>query len=1012
MSPDSLDHFTELERQTNRYLGLIRRIDAILEGPVKTLISTIGNHVIKTDRPEDSSTKQAAQNHKMKAGETEEAADGRSFPVWVSEDVQPETRDYLFTKSLCFTTLQKISRFERRFVWLDKDYRKILEYLTSDDHSPLVNSLIPETMNFNLCVEHLSSRSFGALNPLTSSQVFYVLLNAGESKAHDGHGFLAFFAMIWPLYRRFPDRQSFGAAIEPWQPKAYVTARCVLPIRLLHEICTQRADILEEIADSMGRIKTLSDSDKPHDRWQFSAELDELTALLSRLGGISIERKALRKCAKVVEEQAEMTSQNSGNKDIYKTVFDAVADAFQKVGKKGTTVLGNANVIIKDIERQIVKPLHKKEIDKRLEAVEDLKTKLKMKFATEYLNSPDHREEYLNDLRDSAKKAYVFCRESLDALLSSCEECEKKMSGADMEVLQKTLKSFADSNRKIALKMDNLVSDATAWCRTVTDREIAYASARNTTDFDPSELVSAIAVAVRWNQMTTTLQVRDAVSKALAGAREDGSWSPGQPFYSPNNAAGIWPVTSDIVWTLTSAIQHQPQVDVADEALFNFIDWLERTRVELKPNFDVGADVDDIGEKSKKAAEILRKTARCAMVGWASDRLRHPKKIHFATTAFSINALFEIRDLVEYRLWQLCEKRFNVLSIRNPLKDISPVDLGAKHKHRLHRRLAQTARNAQGGHYSDAEYSFVLHGPPGSSKTVIAEALSTEMWKASAKWGERTPRLVRITPADFTRLGEDRLDSEARLIFDLISGVRGATILFDEIDDLLRQREGERERPRFMDLVVPAMLNRLADLRKACPRQEICFLFATNYVDNIEPALIRKGRIDRAIPVVYPDYESRRSLVTIFTSKAKKLMELADEVRDEMCRSIASRTPKWPYMTLKAACDYLVKKIEQGSKDGISEAGINEIVNEMINEFASSFTQPDYARESNRWNKRFSRELLDEYLHYELAGPPHLSDFDARDMSLGGKSYSSIKINEQLRLVAKNEERFGLNGNK
>ena len=63
--------------------------------------------------------------------------------------------------------------------------------------------------------------------------------------------------------------------------------------------------------------------------------------------------------------------------------------------------------------------------------------------------------------------------------------------------------------------------------------------------------------------------------------RADGSWSPGQPFYSPNNAVGVLPITSDVVLTLTEALERYRDVDVADAALFRYVDWLERTRTEL-----------------------------------------------------------------------------------------------------------------------------------------------------------------------------------------------------------------------------------------------------------------------------------------------------------------------------------------------------------------------------------------------------------------------------------------------
>src|SRR5262249_54197632 len=153
-----------------------------------------------------------------------------------------------------------------------------------------------------------------------------------------------------------------------------------------------------------------------------------------------------------------------------------------------------------------------------------------------------------------------------------------------------------------------------------------------------------------------------------------------------------------------------PDVTVADEVLFNYLDWLERTQVEL----------EKVEEEKEKVTRI---------VGWPSDRLGIGRTIHLATTAFSINALLDLYDLVEYRLWQLCQQRFPAVLVQKGLIEIDPVDLGLPHAERLHSFLNRMAVATQEADFNEAEYSLVLHGPPRSSKTKLAEGLSAEMWK-------------------------------------------------------------------------------------------------------------------------------------------------------------------------------------------------------------------------------------------------------------------------------------------
>jgi len=967
MAQFTTEYFTEIEKETNRYLARIRQIDKNLEGPVKTLIR-LAKEGEEQGKKIESSAKQLVY-----------------FPTWISDRVEAEKKDYLLTQSVCCATLQRLWRLRHRFSWLDKEKSYVQ---LGNVQEALVDSFTPENpSDFDQCVKLLYSETLGGLNPLSASQVFRVLMEAGEKYAHSGMGFLAFFAGVWPLCRSFPDSLTIGARIEPWEVTAYVTAKCVLNIKILQKVINMRASLFRRIAKNLTTLQTLTDEDSPRKLWEFNIQLDDLGANLSHLSSFSIHRKALAKSSEWVEETRE-TLASSGNKVIYENVLKDVGTALILVRDKSGEVLGEAERMVKSIRKRILKNLEiswnrdgtsgKAEIAVARKQLTD--TPLGLRFSEEYWDA----DAYWEDLATAAKDALGYCDSALGALNAACDICpeikkgehyrvenedskesiskaldaieieslrqsiRKALDGIEIESLRKSIDTalleLARANTEVGNVLDEPVKDAARWCRSVVDREIAHVSAENLTDFDPSELVSAIAVAVAWNLLTTPLQVSDAVTKAIAGARKDGSWRSGKPFYVQNHAFGIWAVTSDIVWTLTSAIEQFPAVREADEELFNYVDWLERTQITI-PRLRT-----TLSEPSQQLGEPY--------FGWASERLRDRRKIHLGTTALSINALLEIRDLAEYRLWQLCKKRFSVFSIDKPLKEVDPVDLGAGHSKRLHRRLALMARKAQ-QHDKDAEYSLVLHGPPGSSKTKVAEALSAEMWKSLSRWGPSEPRLIRITPADFTRLGEDRLDSEARVIFDLISGVRAVTIFFDEIDDLLRQRNISKDPPRFMDLVVPAMLNRLADLRSACPSQEICFLLATNYVENIDPALIRKGRIDDSIPVVYPDFESRKAIIgsripTVEKSRAPS--PLGDAERQK----IATKTAGWPYTAITSACDVIARELS--NVESKKHIPLDKFLDSTIADQESSFSKPAY-----NTRRRYSQELLNEYLHHIIS---------------------------------------------
>ncbi len=265
------------------------------------------------------------------------------------------------------------------------------------------------------------------------------------------------------------------------------------------------------------------------------------------------------------------------------------------------------------------------------------------------------------------------------------------------------------------------------------------------------------------------------------------------------------------------------------------------------------------------------------------------------------------------------------------------------------------------------------------------------MWRGPSASLSRPTRLIRITPADFTRFGEDRLDSEAQAIFTLLTHVRGAVILFDEVDDLLRKRDPDKK-PTFMELIIPAMLNRLADLHESCPRQEVCYIFATNFIQNIEAALIRRGRLDAAIPVVYPDTESRFALIERRVEKlrleakeielrvkkhraeakesAAKGLESLAQAKENIAKqlenlesTIVDDTRFWPWMTIQ---DFLDELCEHKSSSEAEVIDLEKRYNSIKRDTLELKTSP-YAVKA-LLKKPPSRQLLDQFLHYSFSG--------------------------------------------
>jgi hypothetical protein len=150
--------------------------------------------------------------------------------------------------------------------------------------------------------------------------------------------------------------------------------------------------------------------------------------------------------------------------------------------------------------------------------------------------------------------------------------------------------------------------------------------------------------------------------------------------------------------------------------------------------------------------------------------------------------------------------------------------------------------------YEESFYSAVFHGPPGTGKTTLLEALA----------GSAAVTLVEVTPSEIVVEGADKVEARARSVLRALSLLTRVVIVFDEFDPVLRTREGQDDTaPSIFAFLTPSMLPKLKKLYDAAKKRRIAYALITNVIRELDPAAIRSGRFDANIGVYPPDMVSR-----------------------------------------------------------------------------------------------------------------------------------------------------------
>jgi len=138
--------------------------------------------------------------------------------------------------------------------------------------------------------------------------------------------------------------------------------------------------------------------------------------------------------------------------------------------------------------------------------------------------------------------------------------------------------------------------------------------------------------------------------------------------------------------------------------------------------------------------------------------------------------------------------------------------------------------------------SAILFGPPGTSKTTLIRLLADVIG-----WD-----YVEIHASHFVAEGLTQVQKTADRIFNQLSELDHAVVLFDEIDELVRERDMEKD--AFGRFLTTSMLPKLAVLWDA---RKILYFVATNHINYFDSAIIRSHRFDALMLVSPPRFNLR-----------------------------------------------------------------------------------------------------------------------------------------------------------
>lgn len=551
----------------------------------------------------------------------------------------------------------------------------------------------------------------------------------------------------------------------------------------------------------------------------------------------------------------------------------------------------------------------------------------------------------------------VKCDSSIDQLIDALDDAGKHIAALHRQLW-------------------HAIDTGVRWSEVLMNRHMGYAASGNDTLFDPNELAHAVRVVCRSQSKTQFAIVVTALRQVCAVQREDGTWPCQQPFHWTEGGTAFPTLSAEtalaVVLSVNEIVRNPAEFGASREevatglqsvytALERFFRWLSGNIQSVPVPLAL----------INKQPSASREKPEPPLYGWCSDRVYEPGTIHSWVTATSIEFLINYRQLLQELINGHLRSEFlshHPAELTQHLSDVSLTDLGKKDGPPVANRLITLVQGHKALELAEGPwlpekpdrpslsfYSAILYGPPGSSKTFMAKAIA-----GSLQWP-----LVSLSPADFLARGEQHVEAQAAAIFTALRTGSRLVYFFDEIDELIRDRtQLEKDERSVFTFLTPSFLTKLQDLHDAAKQHEFIFILGTNYLDHIDSAAKRAGRIDEQFPVIYMDRLSRAHAIVDRLASKKELgleskisvMTYEDEgKRDNLLEAAIEFTGFLSYPNMNSVIADFVKVVEN-----LDNAEIKKEFVGHLREISARSPQARFKPEIHLWEYAERPHAIDE----------------------------------------------------